>query len=68
MIASDEKDRKELRETLSLSINPFNPDEHRGGELLNIITDQLVPQEVNVDNAKQIGEMQLKAFRSSWPS
>ena len=68
-IASDKKDRKALRETLSLRISPFNPDEHHVGELLNIITGQhLAPQKGNVDEAKEKGEMQLKAYCESWPS
>ena len=67
-IASDKKDKKALRETLSLCISPFDSDEHRGGELLNIITGQLAPQKANVDDAKEKGEMQLKAFCASWPS
>ena len=67
-IASEKKDRKALRETLSLCISPFDSDEHRGGELLNIITGQLAPQKANVDDAKEKGEMQLKAFCASWPS
>ena len=33
-----------------------------------IITGQLAHQKVNVDDAKEKGEMQLKAFRASWPS
>ena len=66
-IVADGMDRKSLRETLNLCINPLAPEEHDGGELINIVTGQLAPDGVNVEEANAIGGDQMKSFRNSWP-
>ena len=65
-IAYDEKDRQVLREKLKLCINPLAPEEHPP-QLVNIVTGKINPENVNVDDAKTLGNLQRQEFESNLP-
>ena len=66
-IKSDAADRNTLEEMLSMYMGPLNPDEHSQGTIQNIVTGQIAPDSVNVENAVAIGTRKMKEFRDSWP-
>ena len=49
-IAADQQDRRSLRRALSLAIDPLDPEQHPEGNLLNIVTGELVHTDINVYN------------------
>ena len=66
-IKNDASDLDILEEALSMYINPLDPDKHLKGKLQNIVTGQVAPDSVNVDDAFAIGRRQMIEFRSSCP-
>lgn len=67
-IVADQKDRKSIQRSLSLAIDPLDPDQHPNGKLLNIVTGELVHEDINVHNALDIGRTMVTEFRKSWPA
>lgn len=67
-IKTDGQDRLTIRQKLAICINPLNPDEHPQAGLINIVTGEVIlNQEVNVDNALELGQKQQEEFESAWP-
>ena len=62
-IASDANDRGNIREKLTLCVNPLKPIDHPKG-ILNIVTGKIGPDKVNVDNVVNIGQTQLVLYES----
>ena len=54
-IKSDAMDREKLRNTLSTFIDPLDPSNHPE-RIVNIANGLMSPQNVNVDNALQLGK------------
>lgn len=66
-IKGDASDRKALREKLSITIDPLDPQTHPKG-LVNVVTGEVINLEkVNVDDALQIGRSQMVKFESNLP-
>ena len=66
-IKSDGTDRKSLREKLAVSIDPLQPDQHPNS-LINISTGEVMTyDDINVDQAMEIGKQQQQFFESGWP-
>ena len=63
-IQNDNDDRCIIRSTLTMCINPLNDTSHPDGALLNIITGEVCPPDVNVDDALCIGKNQMTTFKS----
>ena len=66
-IKSDLKDRKIIRDFLSLAIDPLYPEQHPDGKLLNTITGEMAPPEMNIDNAVEIELSIMEEFQNSCP-
>lgn len=66
-IAADSKDRQHIRSNLKLFIDPMKPSSHPD-PLINIVSGQILPPDVNVYDAVSIGTNQMKTFEASWPS
>ena len=45
----------------------MDPDSHPDGALLNVVTEAVAPQDVNIDRAVTLGQEQMEALESSWP-
>ena len=65
-IMSDSVDRMKICDKLGTCIDPFDPEDHPEG-LLNIVSGQISPDLVNVDDAVKIGREQMSAYERSWP-
>ena len=63
---SDAKDRENIREKLQSCIDPLDPDDHPT-DIINIVSGQIAPESVNVDNSVSIGEKQMKIYEANWP-
>ncbi|KAG0710302.1 hypothetical protein GWK47_023103 [Chionoecetes opilio] len=61
-IASDTKDRENIRHKLQMCINPFSSE-----GIVNIVTGRIAPDAVNVDNSVALGKEQMKQFEAGWP-
>ena len=66
-IKSDAGDRGKLKHTLSTFIDPLGPTGLSTG-LVNIANGLVPPDNVDVDNALEIGTQQMRQFESSWPA
>ena len=66
-IKIDQLDRKKIRDTLDLCIDPMDDTSHPDGKLLNIVTGQTASPEVNVDNALSLGQTAILEFTNGWP-
>lgn len=62
-IAADKVDREEPRRRLETIINPLDSDSHPDN-IVSVVTGQIAPQPVNVDETVDIGTKQLKEFKS----
>ena len=67
-IQNDNDDRCIIRSTLTMCIDPLNNASHPDDALLNIITGEVCPPDVNVDDALCIGKNQMTTFKSGWPT
>ncbi len=67
-IAIDHVDRKKMRDTLDLCIDPMDDTSHSDGKLLNIARGQSASPEVNVDTAVSIGQRAMLQFTNGWPN
>ena len=67
-IAIDQVDRKKMRDTLDLCIDPMDDTSHTDGKLLNIARGQSASLEVNVDTAVSIGQRAMLQFTNGWPN
>ena len=65
-IASDEADRKNIRDRLDTCVDPLNTKDHPDG-ILHIVSGRISPDSVNVDDAVNIGRKQMTAYERSWP-
>ena len=65
-IKSDNLDREKIRLKLQTSIDPFATTNHPSN-VVNIVTGQIAPENVNVDQSVLIGEQLRKEYESSWP-
>jgi len=63
---ADKKDKETIRAKLAQSIDPLNPTQHPKN-LVNIVTGNIAPEGVNVDNSVQVSSSQMKEFEQSWP-
>ena len=67
-IQADKVDPEHIRQKMDSVINPLEPGQHHSSSaLLNIVTGQVAPAEVNVDRAVSIGQTQQEEFETSWP-
>lgn len=57
-----------MRRSLSIAIDPLDPDQHPSGKLLNIVTGEVAHDDINAHNALDIGRTLVKGFRQSWPA
>ncbi len=64
-IAADQKDRESVQRSLSISIDPLDPDQHPSGKLLNIVTGEVAHDDVNTHNALDMGRTMVKGFRQA---
>jgi len=65
-IKTDAQDRLSLSVTLQECIDPMDPDSHPDGALLNVVTEAVAPQDVNIDRAVTLGQEQMEALESSY--
>ena len=65
-IVADKKDKETIRAKLAQSIDPLDPTQHPKN-LVNIVTGNIAPESVNVDNSVQVGSSQMKEIEQSWP-
>ena len=66
-IMSDGIDRRALRDKLAVCIDPLNPEQHAKG-LINIATGEVMTNEdINVDQAVELGKRQKEDFEAGWP-
>lgn len=66
---TDTRDRKALREKLSMVIDPLDPEQHLKDGLVNIVTGNVVSDpKVNVDQAIAIAVAEMNAFEAGWPA
>ena len=63
---ADKKDRTSLRQKLNECIHPFKPEEHQK-ELVNVVTGQMAPENVKVNNSLAIGKQQMEEFERGRP-
>ncbi len=67
-IQTDKMDREHIRQRLNKVINPLEPEQHQSSPaLVNIVTGQVAPDEINVDRAVSIGQKQLEEFERRLP-
>ena len=66
-IQIDTSDRNTMEDMFAMYMNPLDPDEHLENKLHNIVTGQIAPDSVNVDDAVAIGVRMMNQFRTSWP-
>ena len=67
-IASDEKDRLQLRTKLQLCINPFDFNQHPSNAVVNIVTGKMFDvNRKSVCHALEISSKQLQDFESNFP-
>ena len=68
-IRTDGEDRIILRQKVAVCIHPMRPEEHKVKKsLINIDSGEIVLNEdVNVDEAPSIGQVQMDAFVNAWP-
>ena len=62
-IMADREDRLNLRQKLTICIDPLNPDEHPSSSLINIVTGEII---LNKD-ALELGIRQQKDFEAAFP-
>lgn len=67
-IMGDKADRDSLRRYLSKIVDPLDPSSHPGGHLMNIVSGEIAPENVNVHEAISKGKEVIKKFKESWPS
>ena len=65
-IASDSADRQNIRDKLTLSIDPLDSTTHPP-TIVNIVTGQVSDASVNCQDSVEIGAKQMKEFEASWP-
>ena len=64
---ADEVDRRALRDKLDVCVDPLNTAEHPRG-LMNIATGEvMLNEDINVDQAMELGKRQLQEFEAGWP-
>ena len=66
-IQADAKDRAGLRRKLDYCIDPKDSKEHPESSIVNIVSGELAPASVNVENAVMIGETMLEDYEKTWP-
>ncbi|MES9879340.1 MAG: hypothetical protein ABW185_00470 [Sedimenticola sp.] len=67
-IKADRQDRLVLRQKLAICINPLHHNQHPPSQLINIATGEVIlNQDVNVDNALELGKKQQDEFEAGWP-
>lgn len=67
-IKADREDRLNLRQKLSICIDPLNPDEHPSSCLINIVTEEIIlNNDVITDDALELGIRQQKDFEAAFP-
>ena len=66
-IRHDGDDRRAIGQALASFIDPFDPESHGGGLLLNIVSGKVANPEVNVDNSVNLGTTMMTEFETSWP-
>ena len=66
-IKADQADRRSIRKTLDVIINPLNDESHPDGSLLNVVTGQIAHPDVNADEAIILGKKAMNDFRKGWP-
>lgn len=50
----DRNDRESSKKSLSLTVDPLEPDQHPAGKLMNIVTDEVTNTDVNAQGALNI--------------
>ena len=63
---ANNKDRERIERTLSICIYPLNPT-HQPSGMVNIVTGEIGPESVNIDQAVSIGWQQMVDFQATWP-
>ena len=64
-IRNDAMDREKLKTTLSTFLDLLDPVSHPVG-IVNIASDLVSSDSVNVENALEIGQQQMTDFESGW--
>ena len=66
-IKARQEDHLSLRNTLDVSINPFDNESHPDGALINIMTGQIAHPDMNANNALVLGQQAITDFKNGWP-